>query len=159
MFCNKCGRIIESDSKFCGGCGAPVPIPNNIKQNVNMAQNIEKTSIQQNNSENQNNDGQAQVNTNYNQTYQNYDNIVNPSMKKYAILSIVIPLVALFLYFFCDLTVWLAICLSAIGFSFAHKGKLYSEKLAKIGYVLNTILLVVAVLIWIILLLIFFTQW
>ena len=155
MFCNKCGRIIEENSKFCGGCGTPVPIQNNIQQNENIAQNIETPNIQQNNNNvNQNNGnyGQAQLNSNYNQTYQNYDNIVNPNMKKYAILSIVIPSISLFLYFFVGLTVWIAICLSALGFNFAQKGKLYSEKLAKIGYVLNTILLVVAILMWIILL-------
>ena len=155
MFCNKCGRIIEENAKFCGGCGTPVPIQNNIQQNENIAQNIETPNIQQNNNNvnpNNENYGQAQVNSNYSQTYQNYDNIINPSMKKYAILSIVIPSISLFLYFFVGLTVWIAICLSALGFNFAQKGKLYSEKLAKIGYVLNTILLVAAILMWIILL-------
>lgn len=154
MFCNKCGRIIENGSKFCGGCGTPVPIQNNVQQNINVEQNIERPGIEQNNNGNQVNENyeQSQGNTNYNQPSQNYDNIVNPSMKKYAILSIVIPSIALFLYFFVGLTVWVAICLSALGFNFAQKGKLYSKKLARIGNVLNTILVVVAILMWIILL-------
>ena len=139
MFCNKCGRRIEENTKFCGGCGTPVPVQNYVQQNENVNQNNE-------------NYGQVQVNANYNQPYQNYDNIVNPSMKKYAILSIVIPAVSIFVYLFIGLTVYIAIFLSALGFNFAKKGALYSKKLSKIGYVLNTILIVMAVLVWIVLL-------
>ena len=154
MFCNKCGRRIEENTKFCGGCGTPVPVQNYVQQNENTTQNIETPNTQQNYNVNQNNGDfrQAQVNTNYNQPYQNYDNIVNPSMKKYAILSIVIPAVSIFVYLFIGLTVYIAIFLSALGFNFAKKGALYSKKLSRIGYVLNTILIVMAVLVWIVLL-------
>lgn len=146
MFCSKCGRIIEENTKFCGGCGTPVPAYNNTMSQENVIQNKEEqnynTYVDQ---------GQVQTNY-YNQAYQNYDNVVNPSMKKYAILSIVIPAVSIFVYLFIGLTVYIAILLSALGFNFAKKGALYSKKLSKIGYILNTILIVMAVLVWIMLL-------
>lgn len=146
MFCSKCGRIIEENTKFCGGCGTPVPAHNNTMSQENVIQNKEEqnynTYVDQ---------GQVQTNY-YNQAYQNYDNVVNPSMKKYAILSIVIPAVSIFVYLFIGLTVYIAILLSALGFNFAKKGALYSKKLSKIGYILNTILIVMAVLVWIMLL-------
>lgn len=146
MFCSKCGRIIEENTKFCGGCGTAVPAPNNTMSQENVIQNKEEqnynTYVDQ---------GQVQTNY-YNQAYQNYDNIVNPSMKKYAILSIIIPAVSIFVYLFIGLTVYIAILLSALGFNFAKKGALYSKKLSKIGYILNTILVVMAVLVWIMLL-------
>lgn len=144
MFCNKCGRIIEENTKFCGGCGTPVPVQNNVQQNENITPNIEIPNTQANYNANQNNEnyGQAQVNTNYNQPYQNYDNIVNPSMKKYAILSIVIPVV-LFLVFCCiGTTFYVAILVTVLGFNCAKKGELYSKNLSRTGYVLNTILAV-----------------
>lgn len=146
MFCSKCGRIIEENTKFCGGCGTPVPAHNNTMSQENVIQNKEEqnynTYVDQ---------GQVQTNY-YNQAYQNYDNVVNPSMKKYAILSIVIPAVSIFVYLFIGLTVYIAILLSALGFNFAKKGALYSKKLSKIGYILNTILIVMAVAVWIVLL-------
>ena len=148
MFCNKCGRIIEENTKFCGGCGTPVPIQNNIQQNENIAQNIETPNIQQNNNVNQNNEnyGQAQANSNYNQTYQNYDNKVNPNMKKYAIGSIVIPVISIIVYWNIGLTIYIAILLAALGFNWAKKGRLYNKTLSTIGYVLNGILVGMTIL-------------
>lgn len=143
MFCNKCGRIIEENTKFCGGCGTPVPIQNNIQPNINISQNVQQDTVINQNYE------QSQTNPIYNEPYQNYDNIVNPSMKKYAILSIVIPAISIFLYLFVGLSVRIAIFLSCLGFIFAKKGNLYSKKLAKIGYVLNTILVVISIIMWI----------
>lgn len=145
MFCNKCGRKIEENTKFCSECGEPVQ--NYVKQN----ENIEALNTQQNYNENKNNENyeQTQVNANNNKASQNYDNIVNPSMKKYAVLSIIIPAISIFAYIFIGLTVSIAVLLSILGFSFAAKGALYSKKLSKIGYVLNTILVLMAVFVWI----------
>ena len=125
MFCNKCGRILEENTKFCGGCGTPISFHNNIQQN---------TVVTKNNNPNQNN-------LNYNQTYKNYDNIIHQNMKKYAIASIIIPIISIIIYWNIGLSIYIALLLSGLGFSCAKKGKLYNKTVSTIGYVLNGILI------------------
>lgn len=145
MFCNKCGRIIEEGAKFCGKCGTPVSIPTNniINDQTNSNENVENLNKQQDLNQNYN-----QINSNYynNQSNQNYDNIVNPDMKKYAIGSIVIPVISIIVYWYIGLTTYLAALLAGIGFGFAKKGRLYSKTLSTIGYILNGILVGMAIL-------------
>lgn len=135
MFCNKCGRIIEEGAKFCGKCGTPVSVPvNNI---INSQSNINERV------ENSNN----QLNQNYynNEQNQNYDNIVNSDMKKYAIGSIVIPVISIIVYWNIGLSIYIAILLAILGFNWAKKGRLYNKTLSTIGYVLNGILVGMAI--------------
>lgn len=151
MFCKKCGTLIEEGTKFCGNCGTPVEFvqQQNTTNNINSQPVNPVTDTNSNISSN--NTYNSQQNVNYNPNNENYDNIINPSMKKYAILSIVIPSIALFVYFFIGLSFYIAILLAGVGFSFAQKGKMYSKKMSTAGVVLNTILTVVACIMLVIL--------
>lgn len=151
MFCKKCGTLIEEGTKFCGNCGTPVEFvqQQNTTNNINSQPVNPVTDTNSNISSN--NTYNSQQNVNYNPNNENYDNIINPSMKKYAILSIVIPSIALFVYFFIGLSFYIAILLAGVGFSFAQKGKMYSKKMSTAGVVLNTILMVVACIMLVIL--------
>lgn len=137
MYCKKCGKLIEENAKFCGGCGTPAPIQNDLQKSEN---------IYQNNNINSGNYNQTKINSNYNPTYQNYDNIIRPNMKIYAIGSIVIPVISFIVYYCKGISVSIAFFLSALGFSFAKKGKMYNNVLSIIGYILNGLLLGLAIL-------------
>ncbi len=140
MFCKKCGTLIEEGTRFCGNCGTPVEIVQ--QQDPSNNSNNPITSLNNNVSSNDTYNNQGNIN--YNPNNENYDNIINPSMKKYAILSIVIPSVALLVYFIIGLSFYIAILLAIVGFSFAKKGKMYSKRMSAVGVALNTILTVVA---------------
>lgn len=137
MYCKKCGKLIEENAKFCGGCSTPAPIQNDLQKSEN---------IYQNNNINSENYNQTKINSNYNPTYQNYDNIIRPNMKIYAICSIVIPVISLIVYYYIGISVSIAFFLSALGFNFAKKGKMYNNVLSIIGYILNGLLLGLAIL-------------
>ncbi len=81
---------------------------------------------------NQNNYGN--LNTDYVQ------NAINPNMKKWAILSVIVPTSAIIWYRFIGLSFYIAIFIAATGFEFAQKGEMTNKKLATIGKVLNGIL-------------------
>ena len=74
-----------------------------------------------------------QVSNNYSNSGtldQNYiDKAVNPNMKKWAILSVVVPAVAIIWYWFIGLSFYIAIMLSAAGFGFDQKGEMANKKL------------------------------
>lgn len=152
MFCKKCGRIVEDGARFCGKCGTPVELVNNPTQNAENNNIEENNNIQQTvNPISNTNQGtkinyNAQNTNNYN-NQQNYDRIVNPSMKKYAIASVAIPAVAILVYWFIGLTIYIAILLAGLGYNFANKGKLYNKTLSTIGYILNTILIIMAIVV------------
>ncbi len=133
MFCNKCGRIIEEGAKFCSKCGAPVENQEGDIVNNQPIQN------ENNNQVNQNNYNETQQN-------QNYDNIIHPDMKKYAIASIAIPAISIIVYWFIGLPLYIAILLASFGFGLAKKGKEYSKKISIIAYVLNSILVVMCII-------------
>lgn len=130
MFCNNCGRVIEDNSKFCGKCGAKIEeskVDNNIE-------NL-KVEVDSNNSEESSN--------------QNYKDRTEQTAKKEAIASVVIPAIAIFVYTFIGLNIFLAVFIAGIGFECAKGGKKYSKKLSTTGYVLNGILCAMAVIMYI----------
>ena len=76
-------------------------------------------------------------------------NAVNPNMKKWAILSIVVAVAGLVWYWFIGLSFYLAILIAAAGFGFAQKGEMADKKLATVGKVANGILVGMAVVMFI----------
>ena len=142
MFCKKCGNVVEEGVKFCGKCGTPVEMTNNYGQGT-VSNNINST-INQNT--NQMNNQKQGATINYNEKNANYDNIVNPSMKGYAIASIALPIVSILIYWFIGLTAYIAAILAGLGYMCANKGKAYSKKLSVTGYILNTVLLIMIVI-------------
>lgn len=92
-------------------------------------------------------------NTNQN----DYKNIENSKANKYAIFSIIIPVVAIIWYAFIGLSFYLAIIIASIGFGFAKKGEVANKKCAIIGNVLNGILCGLAIVIFIIKLILVFS--
>lgn len=155
MYCGSCGNQNINGEKFCKNCGTildnrQAQVNSNIQQSIN--QNIKEQSVNEQYINNQ----QMYQNCNqqtYNQQYQNnngnlnenyINQAVNPDMKKWAILSVVIPTVAIVWYFFIGLSFYIAIAIAGAGFSFAEKGKMADPKLAKIGKVLNVVLMIMA---------------
>lgn len=147
MFCSKCGSQIDSNERFCKGCGTLVAQTNNnqtvqqpIDQNnvQNSGQPINNTINPMNNQQVQQPMGQGiNMNNSSNLSQQYVDNALNPNMKKWAILSIVIPAVAIVWYFFIGLSFWLALIIASAGLSFAKKGEFADKKLALAGKILN----------------------
>lgn len=138
MYCSKCGFLNNNGEKYCKNCGVL----------------LEENQVQQpttNNVDNQ----QFQNNTgNLSSTYVN--NAINPNMKKWAILSIIIPAIAIVWYLFIGLSVYIAVIIAAVGFSFAKKGEVSDKKLALVGKILNGILVGLAI---VMLILIYFFQY
>lgn len=129
MFCPKCGTQNNSGESFCRNCGA-------LLEN-NQA-------LQQNNSQNQQSfDQNANLNSNY------VNQAVNPKTKKWAILSVVVPVIAIIWYIYIGLSVYLAVLIAAAGFAFAQKGEMASKKIATVGKVANGILVGLAVIMFI----------
>lgn len=149
MFCSKCGLQNNQGEMFCKQCGTRLENNNQQVQQSNQfiqpQQNLNNNQpdlMQQpmNNQQNIN----PQVSNNYSNNgtlNQNYiDKAVNPNMKKWAILSVVVPVIAIIWYMFIGLSFYIAIMLAAAGFSFAQKGEMANKKLATVGKVLNGIL-------------------
>ena len=120
MFCTKCGTQNNNGEKFCKNCG--ILLENNQNQQY----------------------------SNTNGTDPNYVNkAVNPNMKKWAILSIIVPVIAIIWYIFIGLSSYLAILIAAAGFGFAKKGEMANKKLATIGKVANGTLTGLAIVMFI----------
>ena len=132
MFCTKCGTQNNNGERFCKNCGV-------ILENAQTPQ--------QPNNINNGNQQYSNMNGGLDPNYVNQ--AVNPNMKKWAILSIVIPVVALIWYMFIGLSFYLAIFIAAAGFGFAQKGEMANKKLATIGKVANGILVGLAVVMFI----------
>ena len=151
MFCKKCGYFIEDDSKFCTNCGSKI---DNITDNVNTNLQQTITNNTQTKSDDMNANPQNNLKSNIaqeqNNTSSNYINSLDKNAKIYAILSIAIPAVSLFIYFFIGLSFIMAILLVAIGFSFTKKSYGYNSKMTNISIVLNIILAITAVLMYIV---------
>lgn len=120
MFCSKCGTKNDNGEVYCKNCGC---LLNNQSQN--------------------NNQPTSNLDPNY------ADKAINPNMKKWAILSIVIGVGGIIFYWFIGLTVYIAIILASAGFSFAAKGKIESKKIALIGQIANGILFAMAIIMFI----------
>lgn len=132
MFCTKCGMQNNNGEKFCKNCGCL--LESNQQQPVN---NYQQPINQQ------------YTNTNGNLDSNYVNQAVNPNMKKWAILSIIIPVVAIIWYMFIGLSFYIAILIAAAGFGFAQKGEMSNKKLATIGKVANGILAGLAIVMFV----------
>lgn len=176
MNCSNCGTPNVSGERFCKNCGCvlnsqqPVGMgqPNNtqVQQFPNQQSQDQVYSQQQpgqvNAQTNMNINGsnQQQMYNNQNATINqnNYGNLdpnyvekaVNPNMKKWAILSVVVPIAGMIWYWFIGLSFYLAIFIAAAGFGFAQKGEMANKKLAIVGKVLNGVLCAMAIIMLII---------
>lgn len=156
MYCSKCGYQNLNGERFCKNCGSLIensqsqqPV-NNMNGQVQQPMNNGmggQTINQQSMYNQQQMNGQYQNNTAINQNYVNQ--AVNPNMKKWAILSIVVPVAGMIWYWFIGLSFYLAMIIAAAGFGFAEKGKMADKKLATIGKVCNGILVGMAVVMFI----------
>lgn len=151
MYCSKCGSQTINGERFCKNCG--YLLENNQQQfinNINNGQN-QQPMVNGTNGQSgynyQQSINQQSVNPNLNSNYINQ--AVNPNMKKWAILSIVVPIVGIIWYWFIGLNLYLAIFISAAGFGFAEKGKMASKKLSNIGKVCNGILVGLAIIMFV----------
>ncbi len=146
MFCPNCGAQNNDGGMFCSKCGmrlenadqTPQPINNQMEQQPQQSASMQSS----------NNIEQP------NQTYIN--KAVNPNMKIWAILSIVIPIIGLIWYWFIGLSFYIAILIAAAGFVFAQKGEMASKKMAIAGKILNGILAGMAIVMLILQLILIF---
>lgn len=129
MFCTKCGMQNNNGEKFCKNCG--VLLDNNEK--LQPTNNVSNQNQQYSNSN-------VGLDPNY------INQAVNPNMKKWAILSVVIPIIAIIWYIFIGLSFYLAILIAAAGFEFARKGEMANKKLAIAGKVANGVLVGLAII-------------
>lgn len=166
MFCSKCGFQNNQGEMFCKQCGTrldsgvqPEQVQqNNTNQFIQPQQTNQPDMMQQQSMNNQQyQQPQQNVNPQVSNNYfnngtlsQDYiDKTVNPNMKKWAILSVVVPAVAIIWYWFIGLSFYIAIMLAAAGFGFAQKGEMANKKIAVIGKVLNGILAGMAIVMFI----------
>lgn len=134
MYCPKCGFQNVNGELYCKNCG------NILEENQNINQQI--NNIQQNQTENVSNK----------QYSKNIENTIYPNMKKWAIFSIILPIIVILVFLFYKISFFLIILSCSLGFSFAKKGAISDKKLAKIGYILNGVVSIIAIIIFIILL-------
>lgn len=167
MYCSKCGTQNINGERFCKNCGSLLENGQQVQQvgnmnntSVQMTQQMssinQQSTTQQSVYSQQQMNEQYQNNTGLNQNYVNQ--AVNPNMKKYAILSIVVPVAGIIWYWFIGLSFYLALFIAAAGFGFAEKGKMADKKLATIGKVCNGILVGMAVVMLILYLIGIFAQ-
>lgn len=152
MFCSNCGAKNNNGERFCKNCGTL--LNNEQFQQMNMQNNITEQVV---NNGQQINESQIMNNQIQNQSFQsnnvssNYmSQAINPNMQKWAILSIVVPVIGIVWYWFIGLSIYLAIIIAAAGFGFAQKGEMTNKTLANIGKVLNGILCGMAIIMLII---------
>lgn len=159
MFCSKCGTQINPNERFCSKCGILV-VNANSPQSQQTTDQIQSKSIQAQPNTNVINQGfgNNQNNQPNNITQEQINQVLNPNMKKWAILSIVLPAVGIGLYIWPGLSIWIAIAIAGAGLEFAKKGKMGNPKLAKIGQIVNYILLGIALIMLILLLISVFSK-
>lgn len=152
MFCSNCGFQNNNGSKFCNNCGTllnNIQPQQTVQQQNNNINGVIQTNYQQPMNQNQIPNQSYQVE--YQNVNSNYINqAINPDMKKWAILSIIIPIAGMIFYWFIGLSVYLALVIAACGFEFAKKGEMADKNLAKIGKVLNSLLCIMALIVLII---------
>jgi len=160
MFCNHCGMENSNNDIYCKGCGTLLQ-QNNMQNGYNPMQHQQQYAGQAQQPYNQQ---QPQQNYDYNQQqnyynpvqqpdysqnntyYQNNNQYINNDVRKYAILSVVIPAVLLVIIFFWGAPIWLWAPAIAISANFSVKGRSADEKLYKIGLVLSCIVVGIALI-------------
>lgn len=147
MYCSKCGTQNMNGERFCKNCGT-------LLENSQSQQQVNNMNGQFQQPMNNVNPATQQFQQPMNQQYSNnngglapkyVDQAVNPNMKKWAILSIVVPVVGIIWWWFIGLNLYLAIFIASTGFGFAEKGKMANKKLATIGKVCSGVLVGMAV--------------
>ena len=186
MNCSNCGTPNVSGERFCKNCGCvlnnvqqpvgmeqqssnvqPQQFQNQQPQDQMYSQQTQgQMNAQTNMNINSGNQQQMYNNQNVNNNQSNYGNLdpnyvqnaVNPNMKKWAILSVVVPGVGMIWYRFIGLSFYLAILIAAAGFGFAQKGDMANKKLSTVGKVLNGMLCAMAIIMFILQLINAFAQ-
>ena len=130
MNCSKCGYSNQIDDRFCKNCGSP--LENN---------HLQETTNNINNQQINNSNGSLDSN--------NINKALTPNMKKWAILSIILPVIAIIWYWFIGLNTYSAVVIVALGFEFARRGDLTNRNLSTIGRVFNFILIGMTILMFI----------
>ena len=143
------------DSNYVNKTVSQQPI-NNIGGQQLYGQPVNNINSQQTYQQQTNNQQYTNTNGNLDSNYVN--KAVNPNMKKWAILSIVVPVVGIIWYWFIGLSFYIAVLIAAAGFGFAQKGEMSNKKLATIGKVCNGILLGMAIIVFIINLILVFNS-
>lgn len=128
MFCNHCGSKMNQGKSFCQQCGMRFDGNKEIEQAKENLQTINS----------------------------NQEKLTNTDMKKYAVLSVIIPIIAFIWFCFIGLSFYLAIAIAACGLGFSEKGKIVDPKLANIGKILNIIFLIISIVMFILYLIIQF---
>ncbi len=145
MICSNCGTQNDQGVVFCSNCG--MRLENAVQPQQPFSQQSVENLIDNQMYQQQN------VNMQYANNIPNQDYInkaVNPNMKKWAILSIVVPVIAIIWYWFIGLSFYIAVIIAAAGFGFAQKGEIANKKMAVAGRVLNGILAGMAIIMLII---------
>lgn len=160
MYCSKCGTPNNNGERYCKNCGI-------LLENIQSQQSVNNMDTQIQQPVNNINPAIQQFQQPINQQYSNnndsldtkyVEQAVNPNMKKWAILSIVVPVAGIIWYWFIGLNLYLAIFIAATGFGFAEKGKMANKKLATIGKVCNGVLIGMAIIIFILQIIEIFAQ-
>jgi len=120
MICSKCGKELDGNTTLCKDCNHSFNIDKSLKEN-----------------DEHKNDTQPDNNDSI---------IIQYHLKLYSFMAIIIPAIALIIYKFLGLTGYICIVLSGFGYNFAVKGKKYSKPLSYIAYFLNSILLLIGIL-------------
>lgn len=166
MYCSKCGSQSVNGERFCKNCGTllennqPQQSVNNMNGQAQQQINNGMMGQPMYNQQPMNNGNPAtqQFQQSMNQQYSNnnsgldpkyVEQAVNPNMKKWAILSIVVPIAGIIWYWFIGLNLYLAIFIAATGFGFAEKGKMANKKLATIGKVCSGVLVGMAIIMFV----------
>ncbi len=157
--CSNCNANYQVGG-YCANCGTLLTeVINNDNPSLNQMNFNTQNNVQHNdplsngyaNNITDNNQNVALNNYNQNTTNNNFNSVVKKDDKKYAIISIIIGALAIFIYIFVGLSVWLALIICSIGISLANKSKNSSPSLSKAGVIINTILGVIAIIMWILL--------
>lgn len=134
MYCSKCGFQNDNVERFCKNCG--ILLENSQPQQ--QVNNNFNSQVQQ-----------PMYNCQPSSQYQNNNGELDSKMKKWAILSIVVPIVAIIWYWFIGLSFYLAIFIAVVGFGFSEKGSKSSKKIANIGKICNGVLIGMALIMFI----------
>ena len=145
MDCFKCGFTNLPSDRFCKKCGAF--LESNYSESINNINQVQQP-IDNTSNELINNQQFNSTSVNSNCNYVNKEATSN--MTKWAILSIIVPIVAIIWYWFIGLSTLMAIVIAALGFEFSKRGELTNKKLANVGKIFNGIFVGIIIIMFII---------